>query len=226
MNALTVTLGWTMASITGLLVVYGLVSYNSVLHPVPYEMMTQVVYGGGHRLAWGAALAWLVFACHNGYGGIVDDFLSHPVWQPISRLTYSIYLVAFPAQFLIAYNLRVAAYYSYINKIIETVGALVLALPWAVLVSLMAESPVMGLERLLLRPSPRPTSKAKARHDSQPKNLTEPNSTEITEGLSNPTFTSEEDPMEGKNTHSLERMDNEKQDENTVDREHNNVTSF
>ena len=62
-------MGWTIACLMGLLVVYGMYSYNSVFHPVPYEVMTQIVYGGGHRLAWGAALAWLVLACHNGYGG-------------------------------------------------------------------------------------------------------------------------------------------------------------
>ena len=44
-------------------------SYNRVVVPMPYEVMTQVVYGGGHRLAWGAVLAWVVFACHKGYGG-------------------------------------------------------------------------------------------------------------------------------------------------------------
>ena len=44
-------------------------SYNTVVGSITYEVMTQVVYGGGHRLAWGAVLAWVVFACHNGYGG-------------------------------------------------------------------------------------------------------------------------------------------------------------
>ena len=66
-----VAVGWTLASITGLLVVFGVQSYNHFLQPTQYEVMTSVVYGGGHRLAWGTALAWVVFACHNGYGGNV-----------------------------------------------------------------------------------------------------------------------------------------------------------
>ncbi|XP_063845290.1 nose resistant to fluoxetine protein 6-like isoform X2 [Scylla paramamosain] len=205
MSPLLVTVGWTVASLTGLLVVYGMYSYNSILHPVPYEVMTQIVYGGGHRLAWGAVLAWLVLACHNGYGGIVDDFLSHPIWQPISRLTYSIYLVAFPMQFLLAYNLRVASYYSYINKIIETVGALVVAFPVAVLVSLMAESPVMGLERLLLRPGPRPANtRAPANNTAKPCNPPEPGSTELTGGRHNPAFIPENSVAAGQKYHAVE----------------------
>ena len=50
--------------------VFGMYSYNTVVGSITYEVMTQVVYGGGHRLAWGAVLAWVVFACHNGYGGM------------------------------------------------------------------------------------------------------------------------------------------------------------
>ena len=38
-------------------------------------------------------------------------------------------------------------------QIISTVGAVVIALGGAVLLSLMAESPIVGLEKLLLRPS-------------------------------------------------------------------------
>lgn len=53
--------------------------------------------------------------------GLVDDFLSHPVWQPMSRLTYDIYLVAFPLQFLIAYSGKVPFYYTHINKVMYSV---------------------------------------------------------------------------------------------------------
>ena len=38
-------------------------------------------------------------------------------------------------------------------QLILTVGSVVLCLPFAVLLSLMAESPIVGLEKLLLRPS-------------------------------------------------------------------------
>ena len=28
------------------------------------------MYGGFHRLVWAIAVAWVIYACHNGYGGI------------------------------------------------------------------------------------------------------------------------------------------------------------
>ncbi|XP_063852764.1 nose resistant to fluoxetine protein 6-like [Scylla paramamosain] len=211
MNALTVTVGWTVAAITGLLVVFGMYSYNRVVVPMPYEVMTQVVYGGGHRLAWGAALAWMVFACHNGYGGLVDGFLSHPVWQPVSRLTYTTYLLVLPLQSIILCNTSKggAYYFTHLNTITSTVGAVVLTLPLSLLLSLLTESPVVGLERMLLRPNhntprPAPPSEEKAAppppvnpafpDGERAKEGTTTTTTTTTSGVgfSNPVFTVEE----------------------------------
>jgi hypothetical protein len=38
-----------------------------------------------YRNGWSVALFWLVFACHNGTGGIIRWFLTLPQWQPISE---------------------------------------------------------------------------------------------------------------------------------------------
>ncbi|XP_066977840.1 nose resistant to fluoxetine protein 6-like isoform X2 [Macrobrachium rosenbergii] len=141
--------GWTVAILTGLMVVFGVWSYNVFPRKVPYDVMTQWIYGGLHRPAWAAALAWVVFACYNGYGGFIDDFLSHPVWQPMSRLTYSIYLVALSLQAAITYNARVEFYFDHYPKILETVGAIVMSVIPAILVSIIAESPIIGIEKLI-----------------------------------------------------------------------------
>ncbi|XP_064108308.1 nose resistant to fluoxetine protein 6-like isoform X2 [Macrobrachium nipponense] len=143
--------GWTVAILTGLMVVYGVWSYNVYPRKIPYDVMTQLLYGGLHRPAWAAALAWVVFACYNGYGGFIDDFLSHPVWQPISRLTYSIYLVALSLQGAITYNTRIQFYFDHYSKVLETVGAIVMSVIPAILVSITAESPIIGIEKLLFR---------------------------------------------------------------------------
>ncbi|XP_071532649.1 nose resistant to fluoxetine protein 6-like isoform X2 [Panulirus ornatus] len=142
--------GWTVAVATGLLVLFGAWSYNTVHPRAQYDLVTQVVYGGLQRTAWAAAVAWVVYACHHGYGGVVDGFLSHPVWQPMSRLTYDIYLVAFPLQYAIAYCSRSPFYFTHVNKIIETVSTIMITGSVAVLVSLTVEAPIISLEKILL----------------------------------------------------------------------------
>lgn len=64
-----VVVGWSFSTIAALLIQFGMYSYNTIPAKAMYEIMTQVTYGGLQRSVWAACLAWIVFACHNGYGG-------------------------------------------------------------------------------------------------------------------------------------------------------------
>nr|XP_027228814.1 nose resistant to fluoxetine protein 6-like [Penaeus vannamei] len=146
-----VVAGWTTSTVVALLLVLGMWSYNVVPPKAQYDIMTQLTYAGLSRPAWGAVLAWIIYACHYGYGGPVDGFLSHPSWQPISRVTYSTYLVAMQIQFLTTYNSKAPFYFTPLNVLMQTVAALVASSLVGVVLSLAAEAPVIGLEKLLLR---------------------------------------------------------------------------
>ncbi|XP_063604104.1 nose resistant to fluoxetine protein 6-like [Penaeus indicus] len=151
LTPLQVLTGWTIAAFSALSVLFGMWSYNQFETTYYYDPITQVLYGGLHRGIWCAALAWVVLACHFGYGGIVNDFLSHPTWQPLSRLTYSMYLVAIPVQIYLVYNLKELPFFTHIDKIIQTCGTIFISIITAVLVSLTAEAPVLGLEKLIFK---------------------------------------------------------------------------
>ena len=45
------------------------------------------------RNIWGVGTACLIFICHHDGGGFVNTLLSNKFWIPISKLTYSLYLV-------------------------------------------------------------------------------------------------------------------------------------
>lgn len=45
------------------------------------------------RNSWGLAIAWIIFACQCGTGGVVKWFLELNVWQPLGRMSLSFYLV-------------------------------------------------------------------------------------------------------------------------------------
>eukprot|EP01133_Synstelium_polycarpum_P007486 gene7486-8758_t len=40
-----------------------------------------------------AGLSLFLLSTFYGYGGLLRDFLSHPIWKPFSKLTYSTYLI-------------------------------------------------------------------------------------------------------------------------------------
>uniref|UniRef100_A0A1I7UWQ8 NRF domain-containing protein n=1 Tax=Caenorhabditis tropicalis TaxID=1561998 RepID=A0A1I7UWQ8_9PELO len=45
------------------------------------------------RLGWAIAVAWVIIANHFGWGGPINSFMSHPIWQPFGRLSYCAYIV-------------------------------------------------------------------------------------------------------------------------------------
>lgn len=58
------------------------------------SLLANASYTAFHRLAWAAGICWIIFACHKlQTGGIVRWFLCLPHWQPIARMSLSIYLV-------------------------------------------------------------------------------------------------------------------------------------
>lgn len=60
------------------------------------------LYTSLSRVGWAAALSYVIYACVHGYGGPVNWFLSLSIWQPLSRLSYAIYIVHFPVIFVVA----------------------------------------------------------------------------------------------------------------------------
>ena len=51
------------------------------------------IYIAFHRPIWGIAICWIIFSCHKlKTGGIIRWFLSLPQWQPIARMSLSIYI--------------------------------------------------------------------------------------------------------------------------------------
>ncbi|ROT85197.1 Nose resistant to fluoxetine protein 6 [Penaeus vannamei] len=151
LSPVQVLTGWTVAVFSALAVLLGAWSYNHIGTTYYYDPITQVLYGGLHRGVWCLALAWVVVACHFGYGGAVNTFLSHPSWQPLSRLTYCMYLVALPIQIILIFNTKDLLYFTHVNKIIQTCGTVFLSIILAVLLSLTAEVPILGLEKIIFK---------------------------------------------------------------------------
>lgn len=56
--------------------------------------ISNAFYIAFHRLLWAISISWIVFACHKlQTGGIIRWFLSLPQWQPIGRMSLSLYLI-------------------------------------------------------------------------------------------------------------------------------------
>nr|CAI5824425.1 unnamed protein product [Callosobruchus analis] len=58
-----------------------------------YNRLESTTYLTLSRSAWTLGLAWIMWACMNGYGGMLNDFLSAHIFKALSRITYGIFLL-------------------------------------------------------------------------------------------------------------------------------------
>ncbi|KAK3607214.1 hypothetical protein CHS0354_031712 [Potamilus streckersoni] len=141
-------IGWLLASGVALSVLYGLFNPNN-----EHTMSTEVsgLYISVARTAWGIAVAWVIFACATGNGGIVDIFLSWDFFIPLGRLTYCAYLVHPVVMYFYYLSRRSTIVFNDTQMSYLFVGHLVFAYAAAFILSLVFEFPMMGLEKVLFK---------------------------------------------------------------------------
>ncbi|XP_035687103.1 nose resistant to fluoxetine protein 6-like [Branchiostoma floridae] len=102
------------------------------------------------RSLFAAGVAWVVYACCVGYGGIVSEFLSWSGWMPLSRLTYTAYIIH--PMIIQAYYMdyKGAMLYSSVTWWFMFVSFSFMSLVCGFAASMMAEAPFLELEKILL----------------------------------------------------------------------------
>lgn len=58
-----------------------------------HEGWDAVIYAATHRTAWSIGLGWLTFACATGRGGLINGLLSWKAFIPMSRLSFSAFML-------------------------------------------------------------------------------------------------------------------------------------
>ncbi|KAM7304779.1 nose resistant to fluoxetine protein 6-like [Ixodes scapularis] len=81
---------WTVAATFACTSLFGIYSWNRGRAP---EHLESVVYAALHRVAWGFAVSWVMYACATGRGGPVNKILANPLLYPLGRLSFAAYLV-------------------------------------------------------------------------------------------------------------------------------------
>ena len=139
---------WMLAFTLCFSTVYGLYgSFNgetlSTAEDVSYQMFS--------RLAWSLGLAMVMLACHNGYGGIVNQFLSMKFWIPLSRLTFAAYLVHEIVLFVLIFTRRAPIYATDVTLSVYAIAAVVLSYGAAAVIASFVEFPLSNVETVIFR---------------------------------------------------------------------------
>lgn len=152
----TMIVGWAIFFITCQAVVFGLAganSYSFAIRPEnrPRDLggFEEFMYGSFAIAAWAACIGWMVVMCALKLAGPINLFLSHPMWQPLSRVSYPVYLISLPIQRLIFANIYRTVYLTNLSIIMSYCGVVVFSFLSSFAISLIAESPFIALNRML-----------------------------------------------------------------------------
>ncbi|XP_020892990.1 nose resistant to fluoxetine protein 6 isoform X2 [Exaiptasia diaphana] len=142
--------GWCVAIVLALAPLYG--TYKAYKkNPQPLTLTENVFYATFSRISWSLALAWVIYACHAGYGGLVDKILSARFWIPLSRLTYCVYLVHIIILEAYFGSYQTVMFYSDVNIAWHFLACTTVSYFAAYIVSVTCEVPMMQLEKLIFK---------------------------------------------------------------------------
>ncbi|XP_017855596.1 PREDICTED: nose resistant to fluoxetine protein 6-like [Drosophila arizonae] len=176
LNRIEVWLGWIVSLGLIFTCIFVLYPFADWLNP-PLSMLEEAFYYTLARIAWPLSLCWVVFACMRGYGGLANSFLSCPLWQPLSRISYSAYIFHIFIQQTNGRRMRTGTFFSNYDVMLLFWSGFGFVLLLSYVVYITMEAPFGVLESMLI---------AKRRTRSQ----TEPSTTTTIKAEFNPQLNS------------------------------------
>lgn len=105
-------MGWICSVTTILTVIFGSYNMHQLTTTLPATVFASACFESLGRTFWAASIAWIIFSCEHGSGSSINWLLSLSQWQPLSRLSYCLYLVHMPIQMMFAASAKLPIYFN------------------------------------------------------------------------------------------------------------------
>lgn len=100
------------------------------------------------NVVWSIAICYIIFACIHDSGGPINWFLSLPMWQPLSRLTYIIFLIHCAVISTSIVSFKTPPYFSEFSAFQNFISFFVLTAFVAIPLTLAFEMPIDAINKL------------------------------------------------------------------------------
>ena len=88
--------------------------------------ISNILYQSTSKIIWALALGYIIYACVTSNGGIFEKIFSLSFWTPLSRLSFSTYLIHTSIVLSYIYNQEHAIHLQDINIVIILISSLIL----------------------------------------------------------------------------------------------------
>nr|CAD7403130.1 unnamed protein product [Timema poppensis] len=146
---IAVWFGWILSTF---LLISSLYSSNVFYDPnYRYYALDAAVFASLDKLGWSLGSSWIIFACVTKNAGPIEMFLTWKPIIPLSRLTYSAFLVNGVVVLHHLGTLRAPTYVEDISLIKILISHVVVTFLLALVLSITFESPLNAIQKILLR---------------------------------------------------------------------------
>ncbi|KRT82710.1 Acyltransferase, partial [Oryctes borbonicus] len=114
-----------------------------------YDRLSTSFYLTLYKPAWCCGLAWIVYACMKGRGGIFNYVLSAEIFQTLSKITYAMYLVHITCLLHNVARTRYPAHFGDLEVFHSFLGDVLMTITLAFIWCLLFESPIIAVERFI-----------------------------------------------------------------------------
>nr|XP_015834703.1 PREDICTED: nose resistant to fluoxetine protein 6-like isoform X2 [Tribolium castaneum] len=142
---------WSLA--LGTLVAIVIIHYPMTQGNKHTDLFQTSFFNSLHRVVWSLALCVLIILCINGYGGLINSFLSHKIFTVLIRLNYNIYLLHMALLTIMTAQKRTPGYFSDLFCFHQFWGDYMFSVATAILWTLVFESPILMIEKIIFAPS-------------------------------------------------------------------------
>ncbi|XP_046748815.1 uncharacterized protein LOC124412737 [Diprion similis] len=153
------TIGWPLAMLGLFWPLFGSLGYLAIDYPL--GSWRHAYFGAFHKSVWAVAISWIIVACHNGYGGAINAFLSSRVLKFLSRISYSVFLLHMAILLCFTGYLRVPKHTDFPSIMKEMVGELSVVITLSIILHLSVEAPFAELSQIVFRKTKREVKKLK-----------------------------------------------------------------
>lgn len=128
-----------------------LIAQSICTHLIKHKLY-QEFFHATFRIVFTSFIGWMIFSFHHlKSGSVIRWFLSHPLWQPLSKLSLSIYLVHDVYLIMSISNTKELSHFEMSWFIHIVAGDILMSILYGALLYLFFEAPVAKLVTYYLK---------------------------------------------------------------------------